>query len=122
MFTNQDVVLPHIKAGTLRALAVTSLERNPLYPDVPTVAESGYPGFSAVSWFGVSAPKNTPAAIIAKLQAAAQQAMHQPAVRAKLESTGFVVVASDSAAFTKFVNDEGARWKKVIETAGIKAE
>ena len=57
MFTNQDVVLPHVKAGKLRALAVTSAERNPLYPDVPTVAESGYPGFTAVSWTGLSAPK-----------------------------------------------------------------
>ena len=122
MFTNQDVVLPHVKAGTLRALAVTSLERNPLYPDVPTVAESGYPGFSAVSWFGVSAPKGTPAATVQKLQKAAQDAANRPAMRAKLESTGFVVVASDTAAFTQFVADEGARWKQVIETAGIKPE
>ncbi len=122
MFTNQDVVLPHVKAGTLRALAVTSLERNPLYPDVPTVAESGYPGFSAVSWFGISAPKATPAAVVQKLQKAAQDAVNQPAARAKLESTGFVVVASDTAAFTRFVADEGARWRQVIETAGIKPE
>lgn len=122
MFTNQDVVLPHVKAGTLRALAVTSLERNPLYPDVPTVAESGYPGFSAVSWFGVSAPKGTPAAVVDKLQQAAQKAAQAPAMRAKLESTGFVVVASDSPAFTRFVADEGARWRQVIETAGIKAQ
>ena len=122
MFTNQDVVLPHVKSGTLRALAVTSLERNPQYPDVPTVAESGYPGFSAVSWFGVSAPKATPAPVVAKLQAAAQKAMTQPAIKAKLESSGFVVVASDTAAFTQFVADEGARWKQVIETAGIKPE
>ena len=122
MFTNQDVVLPHVKSGTLRALAVTSLERNPQYPDVPTVAESGYPGFSAVSWFGVSTPKSTPAPVVAKLQAAAQKAMMQPAIKAKLESSGFVVVASDTAAFTQFVADEGARWKQVIETAGIKPE
>ena len=122
MFTSQDVVLPHVKAGTLRALAVTSLERNPLYPDVPTVAESGYPGFSAVSWFGISAPKNTPAAVVEQLQAAAQKAVTTPAMRTKLEGNGFVVVASNTQDFTKFVQDEGTRWRQVIETAGIKAE
>jgi tripartite-type tricarboxylate transporter receptor subunit TctC len=121
MFINQDSVLPHVKAGTLRALAVTSPQRNPLYPDVPTIAESGYPGFSAVSWIGLSAPKDTPKAIVDKLEAAMIKAFHDPAARAKLEATGFVVVASTSAEYTKFVQEEINRWTKVIQTAGLKA-
>ncbi|RKJ99093.1 Bug family tripartite tricarboxylate transporter substrate binding protein [Alicycliphilus denitrificans] len=122
MFTNQDAVLPHVKAGKLRALVVTSAERNPLYPDVPTVAESGYPGFSAVSWTGLSAPKGTPKAIIEKLESAMVKAFAEPAARAKLEGNGFVVVASRSSDYTRFVNSEVDRWTKVIQTAGLKSE
>jgi tripartite-type tricarboxylate transporter receptor subunit TctC len=122
MFTNQDAVLPHVKAGKLRALAVTSPQRNPLYPDVPTIAESGYPGFSAVSWTGLSAPKGTSKEIVDKLEAAMVKAFNEPAARQKLESNGFVVVASRSADFTKFVQDEINRWSKVIQTSGIKPE
>ena len=122
MFTNQDAVLPHVKAGKLRALAVTSAQRNPLYPDVPTVAESGYAGFTAVSWTGLSAPKGTPKAIVDKLEAAIVQAFADPAARAKLESNGFVVVASRSTDYTQFVNREGERWAQVIKTGSLKAE
>ena len=122
MFTNQDAALPHVKAGKLRALAVTSLTRNPLYPDTPTVAESGYPGFSAVSWTGLSAPKGTPKAIVDKLEAAMVKAFNDPAARAKLESTGFVVVASKSVDYTKFAEPENARWAEVIRKGGLKPE
>ena len=122
MFTNQDAVLPHIKAGKLRALAVTSAQRNPLFPDVPTVAESGYPGFSAVSWTGLSAPKGTPKAVVDKLEAAMVRGFADPAVRAKLESNGFVVVVSQPAAYTRFVQDETARWTQVVQKAGIKLD
>ena len=122
MFTNQDAVLPHVKAGKLRALAVTSAERNPLYPEVPTVAESGYPGFSAVSWTGLSAPRGTPRPIVEKLEAAMVKAFSDPAVRARLEATGFVVVASRSADYTRFVEAETARWTQVVQSAGIKLE
>lgn len=122
MFTNQDAALPFVKSGKLRALAVTSPQRNPLYPDVPTVAESGYAGFSAVSWTGLSAPKGTPKAIIDKLDAAMTRAFAEPAARAKLEGNGFIVTVSRPAEYTKFVNEEGARWSKVIQTGGLKAE
>lgn len=122
MFTNQDAVLPHVKAGKLRALAVTSPQRNPLYPDVPTVAESGFPGFAAVSWTGLSAPKGTPKPIVEKLEAAMRKAFSEPAARAKLEATGFVVVGSSSADYTKFVDSEVARWTEVITKGGLKPE
>lgn len=122
IFINQDAALQHVKAGKLRALAVTSAQRNPLYPDVPTIAESGYAGFEAISWSGLSAPKGTPKAIVDKLEAAATQAMQSAAVRQKLESQGFVVPAQGSAAYTKFVASEVDRWTRVIKTANIKVE
>lgn len=122
MFTNQDSVLPHIKAGKLRALVVTSAQRNPLFPEVPTVAESGYPGFSAVSWTGLSAPKGTPKAVADKLEAAMVKGFAEPAVRAKLEANGFVVVASHAADYTRFVQDETVRWTQVVQKAGIKLD
>lgn len=122
MFTNQDSVLPHVKAGKLRALAVTSPKRNPLFPDVPTIAESGYPNFAAVSWTGLSAPKGTPKEIVAKLEAAMVKAFNEPAARQKLESNGFVVLASRSADYTRFLREEINRWARVIQAAGIKPQ
>ena len=122
MFINQDVALQHVRAGKLRALAVTSAQRNLLYPDVPTVAESGYRNFEALSWSGISAPKGTPQAIIDKLDAALAQAMTSAAVKQRLESQGFVVPEPGSKHYTAFVKSELERWTKVIKTAGIKAE
>jgi tripartite-type tricarboxylate transporter receptor subunit TctC len=122
MFINQDVALQHIKAGKLRPLAVTSLERNPLYPDVPTVSEQGYKGFTAMSWSGISVAKGTPKPITDKLEAALVQAMSSPQIKQRLESQGFVVPPQGSAEYTKFVASEHDRWVKVIKTAGIKEE
>jgi tripartite-type tricarboxylate transporter receptor subunit TctC len=122
MFINQDVALQHIKAGKLRPIAVSSAQRNPLYPDVPTIAESGYPGFEALSWSGLSAPKGTPQPIIDKLEAAMKQALQSPTVRQRLESQGFVVPQSGVKVYTAFVKSEHDRWIKVIKTAGIKPE
>lgn len=122
MFINQDAVLQHVKAGKLRPLAVSSAQRNPLFPDVPTVAESGYKGFEALSWSGLSAPKGTPQPIIDKLEAAMIQAMQSPTVKQRMESQGFVVPPQGSKLYTAFVNSEVDRWTKVIKTAGIKAE
>lgn len=122
MFINQDVALQHVKAGKLRALAVSSMSRNPLYPDVPTIAESGYPGFSALSWSGLSAPKGTPKAIVDKLEAAAVKAMQSPTIKTRMESQGFVVPSLGSADYTSFVAKEVDRWTRVIKIAGIKAE
>jgi tripartite-type tricarboxylate transporter receptor subunit TctC len=122
MFINQDVALPHIKAGKLRPLAVSSLQRNSLYPDVPTVAESGYPGFEALSWSGMSVPKGTPAPIVAKLEAAFKEVMAMPAIKQKMEGNGFVVPVQGSKPYTDFVASELPRWTQVIKTAGIKPQ
>jgi tripartite-type tricarboxylate transporter receptor subunit TctC len=122
MFINQDVALPFVKSGKLRALAVSSLQRNPLYPDVPTVAESGYPGFSALSWSGISVPKGTPKPIVDKLEAEVVKIMQSPAIKARMEAVGFVVPVQGSKEYTQFVKSEEERWIKVIKTAGIKPE
>jgi tripartite-type tricarboxylate transporter receptor subunit TctC len=122
MFINQDVALQHVKAGKLRPLAVSSLERNPLYPDLPTINESGFRNFSALSWSGLSVAKGTPKPVADKLEAALVAVMQSPQIKQRMESQGFVVPAQGGAAYTKFVQEEHDRWVKVIKTAGIKEE
>ena len=122
MFINQDVALQHIKAGKLRALGVSSANRNPLYPDVPTIAESGFKGFEALSWSGMSLPKGTPQPVVDKLEAAMTQALTSASMRQRLESQGFVVPEPGSKHYTAFVKSELERWTKVIKTAGIKLD
>ncbi len=122
MFINQDTALQHVKAGKLRALAVSSAQRNPLYPDVPTVAESGFKGFESLSWSGLSVPKGTPQPVVDKLDAAMVQVLKSATFRQRLESQGFVVPAEGAKAYSAFVMSELERWTRVIKTAGIKAE
>ena len=122
MFINQDVALPHIKAGKLRALAVTSKERNPLYPETPTIAETGVKGYEALSWSGISAIKGTPKPIVDKLEAAMKKIMASPEIKQRMESVGFVIPAQGSEPYTRFVKSEIDLWTRVIKTAGIKAE
>ncbi len=122
VFLNQDVALPHVKAGKLRALAVTSKERNALYPDVPTISESGYKGFEALSWSGLSVAKGTPQPIVDKLEAAMAQSMQTANFKQRLTSTGFVIPAQGSKHYTEFVKSELNQWTSVIRTAGIKPQ
>lgn len=122
MFINQDAVLPHVKAGKMVALAVASLERNPAYPDTPTIAESGYPGFAAQSWFGLSAPAAVPRPITDKLNAATIKALHAPEIQERLESNGFVVVGSTPEEYAAWIEAETAKWAKVIEASGAEIE
>ena len=122
MFTNQDGPLAHIKTGRMRALAATSLERNPSYPDTPTIAESGFPGFQAVSWNGLAAPAGTPAEIVDKLHAEVVKALGQPAVRERLIAQGFVAGGISPAAMSAFVADEIEKWGKVAKAAGAKID
>ena len=121
-FINQDTALPHIKAGKLRALAVTSLQRNPLFPDVPTIAETGVKGYEALSWSGLSAIKGTPQPIVDKLEATMKKIMTSPDIRQRMESIGFIVPEQGAAAYTRFVKSEIELWTHVIKTAGIKAQ
>ncbi|MFM8863668.1 MAG: Bug family tripartite tricarboxylate transporter substrate binding protein [Limnohabitans sp.] len=122
IFINQDAALPHVKAGKVRPIAISSLQRNPLYPDVPTVAESGYPGFQSLSWSGISVAKGVPQPIVEKLEAAAVQALQSEALRSRLTSVGFVIPALGGKAYSAFVKSEIDTWSRVIKTAGIKPE
>ena len=122
MFINQDAALPHVRAGKMRAIAVSSAARNPLYPDVPTIAEAGYKGFEALSWSGMSVAKGTPQAVVDKLEAAIAQAMQSDAIRQRMNSVGFVVPPQGSKHYTAFVKSELDTWVRVIKTAGIKPE
>ena len=122
MFINQDAALAHVRSGKMRAIAVSSVARNPLYPDVPTIAESGYKGFEALSWSGMSVAKGTPQAVVDKLEAAISQAMQSDTIRQRMTSVGFVVPPQGSKHYTTFVKSELDTWVRVIKTAGIKPE
>ena len=122
MFMNQDAALQHVKAGKMRALAVTSAQRNALYPDVPTIAESGYKGFEALSWSGMSAIKGTPQPIVDKLEAALVQIMQSDAIKQRMGSVGFVIPAQGAKPYAAFMQSEINTWTKVIKVAGIKPQ
>jgi tripartite-type tricarboxylate transporter receptor subunit TctC len=122
MFGNLPVAVPHVKTGKLRALANTSGKRSPLAPDVPTVAESGFPDFAIATWYGLLAPAGTPADLIARIQRDAAKAVNQPETRERLVGLGVDIVASTPEEFSRFLREEIARYTKVVKDAGLKAE
>lgn len=111
--------LQHVRAGKLRALAVTTEKRLPYLPDVPTVAEAGYPGYEITSWQGAFAPAGTPKAIVAKLSGEMIALLHEPAVRARIEREGADPIASSPEQFTARVASEVAKWTRVTKDAGL---
>jgi tripartite-type tricarboxylate transporter receptor subunit TctC len=121
MFDNLPTALPHVKAGKLKAFAVTSATRSPLLPDVPTLAEVGVKDFEATAWFGFAAPAATPPAILDRLNQEMVKALNDPAVRAELTAQGVTVIANSRAEFAKVIADESAKWRKVVERSGAKA-
>ncbi|MDO9438307.1 tripartite tricarboxylate transporter substrate binding protein [Hydrogenophaga sp.] len=121
-FMNINTAMPQIKAGKLRALSITSAQRSPLLPDVPTLNELGIKDANVNSWQAVSGPKGMPADLKNKLQAAIKDALNDPAVKPKLLELGFEIVANTPEQFTAFQAAEFARWKKLIETRNIKAD
>lgn len=122
LIVNADTLLPHVKAGALRLLAVTSSERSPLYPDVPTVAELGFEGFSAISWTGLSGPAGLPADIVETLRAATLEALNSPKIKARFQENGNTSGGLSPQDFTAFVEDELNKWTDVAKTANIKLE
>jgi tripartite-type tricarboxylate transporter receptor subunit TctC len=120
-FFAQADTLDYIKAGKLRALAVTTAQRLPELPDVPTMAEF-LPGYEAIGWLGVGAPTGTPASVIEHLNGAINAAVADPAIRARLAGLGFVPASMSVGDFAKFIATDTAKWATVIRTAGIKAE
>lgn len=113
--------LPQMKAGRLRALAVTSLKRLPSIPDLPTIAESGYSGFDSGVWFGVLAPARTPQEIISRLNSELVNIARRPEFMQRLVSEGSEVVGSSPEQFGDYIKTETARWAKIIKAANIKA-
>ena len=122
MFSPLPVVLPLVREGKLRAIAVTSLKRSPSAPDLPTVAESGYPGFDVTIWYGVLAPAGTPPAIVRKLHAEIAKALAQPDLRAKLAEQGLEPIGNSPEEFAAVIKAETPVWTKVIRDAGIQAD
>jgi tripartite-type tricarboxylate transporter receptor subunit TctC len=114
--------LAHVQSGKLRALAVSSLKRSPTAPQIPTVDESGYPGFEAIVWFGLFAPAGTPPEVVGKISAECARALNTPCMREILAGQGLEIVASSPADFAARVNSETVKWRKVIQEAGIKLE
>ena len=112
---------PHIKAGTLTPLAVTTAKRDPVLPDVPTVAEAGLPGFEATAWWGFLAPAKTPPAIVNRMNAELVKLMNDPQIKEKMAVQGMNIVASSPDAFGRFVEDQRGKWAKVVKDFGIKA-
>ena len=121
-FDQPGTAMGHLKAGKLRAMAVTSKARSPQLPEVPTMEEAGLPGYVVDSWFGVFAPAATPKAVIDRLGAEIARASQSPEVREKLIGAGFVVVGGTPVEFDAFVKSEVARWKRVVEVSGAKAD
>jgi tripartite-type tricarboxylate transporter receptor subunit TctC len=114
--------MPHIKAGKLRALAVTSAERWPSLPDTPTVAETVAPGYSHLTWLGLLVPAGTPANVVARLNAEVAKVLADPEVKASLEMQGTSPVGGSSASFRKMLAEEAVTSKALVESAGLRAE
>jgi tripartite-type tricarboxylate transporter receptor subunit TctC len=119
MFANLSAVMGNLKGGTLRALAVTSAHRSPSAPDIPTVAESALPGFEAETWWGIVAPAGTPRAVLAKLNAAARQALADDDTKKRFADLGMTNGGSSPEELDAYIKSEIAKWSKVIKDANI---
>ena len=122
MFDNMPSSLPLVREGKLRALGVTSAKRSPAAPDIPTIAESGLPGFEAVSWFALFAPANTPRPIVDKLQAEVSKILKMPDVSKKLLDLGLEPSGSTPDELAAYQKTEIAKWSKVVKDSGAKVE
>jgi tripartite-type tricarboxylate transporter receptor subunit TctC len=121
-FQNLGAAANHIKAGRLRALALTGDRRAPQFPDVPTMIESGLPGFEVYSWQAFAAPRGLPAEVRNRLEGAVIGAMRTPQVREQMDQIGFEVVAGTGSQFEAFLRQEISRWRQVVQTGNIKAD
>ncbi len=122
MFDNLPSGLPHVKAGKLRALGVTSARRSPAAPDIPTIAESGVPGYEVDSWFGILAPAGTPAHIIARLNTEIVKILQMPDVNERLAEQGAQPVGGTPQQFAEHIRKETAKWARVVKASGAKAD
>lgn len=122
IFADPRSALPHIRSGKLRGLAVTGEARHPDLPDLPTVAEEGYPGFESGTWLGLLGPNGLPPEIVAKLNGAVQVAITNPKLQSTFAAQGTQLVGSTPQRFGEIIRSDSARWGEVIRTAGIKVD
>ena len=122
MFDNAPNVLPHVKAGKLRALAVSTATRSPLAPEVPTVAESGVPGYDVDVWFGVVVPAGTPKDVVTQLNAEINRALALPAVKRRFAQQGVHTAGGTPEQFAAYLQAQMTRWAKVVKDAGVRVE
>ena len=122
MFDNLPSSLQQIKGGKLRAIAVTSAQRSPALPDIPTIAESGLPGFEATSWFGVLAPAGTPAAIVNRLNAEVDKWLQSDSGKAQLFEQGALPAGGTPEEFAAYIRAETEKWAKVVKVSGAKVD
>ena len=122
MFSPIGIVLPLVHDGKVRAIAVTSLQRSPAAPEIPTIAESGYPGFEVTVWYGLLAPAKTPSAIVGKLHGETVKALASPDLRAKLGTLGLEALGNSPGEFAAVIKTGLPKWAKVIKASGIKPE
>jgi tripartite-type tricarboxylate transporter receptor subunit TctC len=120
--TSLPPALPMVREGRLRGIAVTSLRRDPALPDVPTVAEQGYPGFEALTWFGLMAPQGTPAALCDRMNAEINKVLTAAETRGRLDAMGFAPDARDRPAFAAYLREEVAKWAAVVRASGATAD
>ena len=116
MFDNMPSVIPHVRSGKLRAIAISTAKRSPELPDVPTIAEAGVPGYEAVSWFGLFAPAATPKPVLDKLSTALSKVLANPEVQKKISAQGGETVNETPAQFAAFIRSETTKWGKVLTT------
>ena len=121
MFSNVSAVIGNVRAGQLRALAVTSAQRIPVAPELPTIAESGLPGFEVATWFALVTPAGTPRDVVMRLNAEAKRGMHQPDAGQRLAALGMTIDERTPHELDAFIRSEIAKWGKVIRDADIKA-
>jgi tripartite-type tricarboxylate transporter receptor subunit TctC len=122
MFADMPVLAPHLQSGRLRGLAIAGFERSPLFPNIPSMKELGFPRFNARQWYAVFAPAGTPPEIVNRLNEAIRQAVAAPEVRDRLAEIGADVYTLSPAEFGKFVQEEIERWKTIVAKYGIKLE
>ena len=121
-FGNIRAMMPQVRAGKLKALAVTSPKRSPAVLDIPTIAESGLPGYSMMAWWGLLAPAATPKAIVSQLQAEVARMLKEPALRERLAAVGIDAVGSSPEEFGAYIRQEIRTWSKVVKEAGVRID
>jgi tripartite-type tricarboxylate transporter receptor subunit TctC len=122
LFAPSQTVISHVKAGKLKALAVTGIRRSETLPDLPTVAEAGLPGYQAVGWFGLLAPAATPKPVVDRLSADVNRVLADSDVRAKMQALGADPGGNSPEEFRRFIRDDQAKWSKLMKDAGIKTQ